>query len=142
MRVITKRLVTAAIAIFLFLSFNATAEETFKTTPVARKDGKWRIAYYEGGPYADYGHSLLETVKSLMAMGWIEHAALPDFNGDRTKAIWDWLSVNAKSEYLSFARDARYSAGWEDTARKKAARAILLRLSVKKDIDLVLAMGT
>ena len=114
----------------------------FSTTPRTNNGKKWRIGYYEGGEYIDYQKIFAETIKGMMALGWIEQANLPPQKGEQTKQLWDWLATKAKSRYLQFVKNAHYSANWDDKLRKKKAEAIIKRLNKKKGIDLMIAMGT
>jgi ABC-type uncharacterized transport system substrate-binding protein len=114
----------------------------FKTTPNLNDGKKWRIGYYEGGPYIDYQLIFAETVKALMKMGWLEEAVLPKLEGEETSGLWKWLATKAKSNYLNFVKDAHYNAKWEDKLRIETVEEIIHRLNTKKDIDLIIAMGT
>jgi ABC-type uncharacterized transport system substrate-binding protein len=120
----------------------AAGTPTFSTFPKKNGDKKWKIAYYEGGEYIDYKGELIATIKGLMESGWIEHSDIPEDKGESTKITWDWLSSKAKSNYLQFLKDGHYSAEWDDAVRKKMAGNIIDRLNQKKDIDLMIAMGT
>ncbi|WP_246804064.1 ABC transporter substrate-binding protein [Desulfosarcina cetonica] len=83
-----------------------------------------------------------ETVKALMKMGWIEEEPLPPLKGEETAGLWNWLTEHAKSEYLDFVKNAHYSAKWEDNERETTVNTIIKRLNTRKDIDLMIAMGT
>jgi ABC-type uncharacterized transport system substrate-binding protein len=120
----------------------AVQAEEFSTTPTTNNGKKWRIAYYEGGEYIDYQKIFTETVKGLMKQRWIEKADLPPLKGEQTKELWMWLARNAKSHFIEFVEDAHYSANWDDNLREKTKAIILKRLNDKKDIDLIIAMGT
>jgi ABC-type uncharacterized transport system substrate-binding protein len=125
-----------------FTSSFAADKGNFKTTPTLNKGKKWRIAYYEGGPYIDYQWIFAETIKALMKMGWIEPSQLPHLEGEETSGLWKWLATEAKSYYIDFVKDAHYNAKWEDDLRVKTVKTIIHRLNSKKDIDLLIAMGT
>lgn len=114
----------------------------FSTEPTTNNGQKWRIAYYEGGPYIDYQLIFAETVKGLMKMGWIEEEPLPKMEGEETVGLWKWLADHAASEYLQFVPNAHYSAKWEDDLREKTVKQVINRLNAAKDIDLIIAMGT
>jgi ABC-type uncharacterized transport system substrate-binding protein len=132
--------------IFAFLvnvSVMAADKGNFSTAPATAPDGKkWRIGYYEGGEYIDYQTTLTATAKGLMELGWIEKAEIPPQEGEQTKTLWNWLVADAKSNYIEFVQDAYYSANWNDEVRKKMPEEIISRLNQKKDIDLMIAMGT
>ena len=46
-------------------------------SPTLNKGKKWRIGYYEGGPWQDYRESLKAVAEGLMERGWIEKQTLP-----------------------------------------------------------------
>jgi len=113
------------------------------TAPTANKGAKWRLGYLEGGPYTNYQGSLQSMVQTLMDMGWIEQAPLPALeNSEDTQQLWSWLSTSARSDYLQFVPDAYWSAGWDNDRRRKNADQAVERLNVRRDIDLMMAMGT
>ena len=114
----------------------------FSTKPKNRGDKKWRIAYYEGGEYIDYQKIFMETIRGLMRLGWIEYTDIPQQEGEQTAQLWDWLSKNARSSFIEFIADGHYTANWDDEMRKKVADQLEDRLKNKKDVDLLIAMGT
>lgn len=133
--------------VFIFVmafAFQAVAADkgVFSTKPKTNGGKKWRIAYYEGGPYIDYQLIFAETVKALMEMGWLEKEPLPHLKGEETGGLWNWLASHAKSDYLKFVADGHYSAAWEDDKRERTVKKIIRRLSTAKDVDLIIAMGT
>jgi ABC-type uncharacterized transport system substrate-binding protein len=110
--------------------------------PVKNNGVKWRVALYQGGDYSDYSKILLATVKGLMAQGWIEAGGVPEPHTESTKRIWSWLCNDINSEYIDFLSDGFYSADWDDALRKNLKNQLLSRVENKKDIDLILAVGT
>ncbi|RJQ60515.1 MAG: ABC transporter substrate-binding protein [Desulfobacteraceae bacterium] len=135
------------IFLFVFLmlvSMPAAASEKgdFGMAPTLNNGKKWRVAYYEGGEYISYQQFLEVTINGLMRLGWIENSDIPPQKGEQTVEFWKWLANKAKSKYLEFVPDAHYSAKWDDKIREKMAAAIIKRVNDKKDIDLIIAMGT
>lgn len=120
----------------------ADAEPSFSTDPVKNNGKKWRIGYYEGGSYIDYQQILTATIRGLMDLGWIETTGIPPQEGEETEGLWQWLSDQARSDYLSFPVNAHYTANWNDALRPKVAAAVIERLNKTADIDLMLAFGT
>ncbi|WP_243359356.1 ABC transporter substrate-binding protein [Fundidesulfovibrio terrae] len=117
--------------------------EAADTAPAPRQEGKWRIAYVEGGTYENYQKVLKSFVRGLEKLGWIqadETFHKTSFPDDR--AMWAWLSQNARSDYLEFVPDAFWSANWEETARERNKDEAINRLRERRDIDAVIAMGT
>jgi ABC-type uncharacterized transport system substrate-binding protein len=129
---------------FIALSGFALAVDKgeFSTAPKTNNGNKWRIGYYEGGEYLNYQQVLIATVRGLMQLGWIETTEIPVQQGEQTKDLWNWMAKNLKSKYITFATDAHYSANWDDKTREKIAKEVIDRLNKKKDIDLIIAMGT
>ncbi len=131
--------------VFVFvasLSVLAADKGNFSTAPQTNNGKKWRIGFYEGGPYIDYQTTLIATLKGLMSLGWIKTAEIPPQQGEQTKELWNWLSTKTTSKYIEFAKDAHYSANWDKKLRKKMTAEVINRLNQKKGIDLIIASGT
>ena len=120
----------------------AVDKGNFSTTPTTHNGKKWRIGCYEGGEYIEYQQVFTATVKSLMDLGWIEKVDIPPQEGEQTRRLWQWLSEHAQSDYIEFVRDAHYSAQWNEDVRNRTVRTLIQRLNQKKDIDLMVALGT
>ncbi|ASC64037.1 hypothetical protein B9P52_06915 [Achromobacter denitrificans] len=118
------------------------AAQVFPTKPAAKPDGaKWRIGYFESGDYSEYPRTLRVTVEGLQKLGWLSLPAMPD--GLSGRQMWEFLADNARSDTLEFVRDAWWQPGNFDAAQRPAVReAIKQRLSTRRDIDLIIAMGT
>lgn len=116
----------------------------YPVTPRLNDGQKWRIGYCEGGPYLDYRQNLVETVRALMALGWIENEELPRFDDDSdTRRLWDWLASDGRSRFLRFVKDAYWSSDWDEAVLRPRNKAEMLkRLKTGNDLDLVIAMGT
>lgn len=100
---------------------------------------KWKIAYYEGGPFETYNTHLTNQVRSLMELGWIESKPLPKL--ESSKAIWEFLATQLTSPYIEFVEDGYYSGRWEKALRQKKHQALLKRLN-NNEFDMLWAMGT
>ncbi len=127
---------------FLLLCGIAPASEPdhFSTAPVTHDGAKWRIAYYEGGPYTEYEESFIAIVNALAELGWMEPApGLSAMASNRKR--WKWLARSANSDYLEFVDDAFYSANWDERCRETLRVRIIRRLKAG-DIDLIIAEGT
>ena len=113
------------------------------TSPVSNKGKKWRIGYYEGGPYFDYQTELKAIVKGLIKLGWVSAVKFPHLpDSETTIDLWRFLSSKIKSDYIEFVRNAYWSAEWDEDLRRKKRSEVFLRLNKLKDIDLVIAAGT
>ncbi len=141
-----------AIVVFLIFSIisvqvsMAADKDNFSVAPKTNNGNKWRIAYLEGGEYWEYLANLIPTVQGLMELGWIEKAEMPELDGSKTGELWKWMANNLKSKYIQFVEDAHYSSKWdkkkENNLREMNVKTILDRVNLKKDIDLIIAMGT
>ncbi len=101
---------------------------------------KWRIGYYEGGPYSDYTDTMRTLVKGLIASGWIDDQNPPEYFNESPKPYIEWL-IQCNSQYLSFRAADCYSANWNDK-RRIEIRGDLLEKLKSGTLDLVIAMGT
>jgi len=128
---------------FLFPNVYATEKGNFPVTPKMNNGKKWRVGYLEGGSYGNYPDNLRALVGALSDLGWAKKPVFPpSADAADTKQLWSWISRNLKSDYLEFVQDAYWSNSWDDSLRPKNRKLILDRLNRKKDIDLMLAMGT
>lgn len=112
--------------------------------PCLNHGKKWRIGYYEGGPWLDYQESLRVTVKGLMDLGWIEKMPFPDPpRSDRpsSQILWNWLSSSIRSQYIEFVPEAFWSADWNEEKRAYVKEDCIRHLQ-NGFVDLILAMGT
>jgi ABC-type uncharacterized transport system substrate-binding protein len=123
------------------LTANVNAED-FSDRPQVLPDKPWRVAYYQGGDYKDYYEYLSALTKGLSGLGWIEPLSLPGIPDKDSRKLWQWLSNNVESQYLEFVADGYYSGGWDHVVRKKVRNSLISRLNHRKDIDMVIAMGT
>jgi ABC-type uncharacterized transport system substrate-binding protein len=116
------------------------AADTAATAPHDNNGKKWRIAYCETDPYSNYSGTLYGILIGLEKLGWIQSIEkMPYTPGqDDTKLMWKWLSANPISSYIEFVPDAHYSL----IDGPEVEVNLLNRLKDKKDIDLVIAMGT
>ena len=131
------------LTIVLVLAFFTFNPAQAGVAPTLNNGEKWRVAYYEGGPYTDYKSTLAATLKGLVKLGWIEPFALPKNIDDAdTAKFWRYLAGHAKSDYLEFLADGFLSAGWNSVKRRENQKKMIHRLANGNDIDLIIAMGT
>lgn len=133
------------------LSFSvcfALDKKEYPTSPPAKIVKKLRIGFLQGGPYKNYGRTIIPTVEGLAELGWCEKISLDakqkagEFPIEDIDSMWKWLASNLKSNYIEFVADAFYSNNWDAELRKKTKISLIKRLKEKKDIDLIIAMGT
>jgi ABC-type uncharacterized transport system substrate-binding protein len=120
----------------------AVDKKEFSSLPRTNLGNKWRIAYLEGGEYENYFKYLSGTILGLMDLGWMEKSEIPKFKEETSRNLWNWLATKASSKYIEFIKDGYYSAKWDEGIRKQLKQNIVQRLNQKKDIDLIIAMGT
>ncbi len=134
---------TAVILIMALSSGFAADKKPYSASPPAHISKKWRIGYYEGGPYHNYPKTLIAIVQNLAGLGWIEPLTIPVQENDKdTDKLWAWLAANIRSRYIEFKTDAYYSYNWDKDRREKTKQLVLNRLKEHRDIDLLIAMGT
>lgn len=124
--------------VFVSLLFDSSI--CAKSSPPIVKGKKYRIGYYEGGPFSDYTHTMRTLVRGLMELGWIEKRSLPGYYEEMEKPYWDWL-IRCDSPFLSFKAEDSYSAGWDDQKRLSIRKELIKKLKASS-LDLVIAMGT
>ena len=128
--------------IVIFLVISASVAHA-GDKPVMNNGQKWRIGYYEGGPYINYPKVFKKIVAGLVKLGWMEPVVFPGTTDPAdTELLWKFLSQHAQSDYLSFEEDAFWSAGWSQETRDDCKMEIINRLNAKKDIDFMIAAGT
>ncbi len=109
-------------------------------SPLLNDGEKWRVAYYQGGNFADYTLSLEETIYSLSETGWVQQPQFPQ-DRENTSRTWQYLSTELDSDYIEFVDDAYWSANWNEDKRIQNKKQAIERLN-QGDIDLIIAMGT
>ena len=119
-------------------------KKNYPVKPTTNHGQKWRIGYLEGGPYSNYPLNLKALVFALADIGWVEKVdSIPQESETDTSLMWQWISKNIRSNYITFVSDAFWSSNWDINAlRIQNQRAVIKRLNTRKDIDLMLAMGT
>lgn len=135
-------LVMAVAIMFTGPTWSVERKDNFSYQPITNSGKKWRIAYYQGGPSNAYYPYLVATVKGLINLGWIGVLEIPVSKEQDTKSLWYWLANNIKSDYIEFVANAYYTANWDSSIRATMKKNIIDRLKTKKDIDLIIAMGT
>jgi hypothetical protein len=132
------------LGLLLCVPVYAADKRHYSITPKTNHGQKWRIGYLEGGPYSNYPLNLKALVSALADMGWIEKTEnIPQPDETDSSSMWLWLSRNIKSDYITFVADAYWSSSWDEKkVRPKNRKALIERLTTRRDIDLMLAMGT
>ena len=87
------RVIIILVAMLLSLPFQADVGHG-KTDPVLNNGKKWRIAYYDGGPYSNYQLTLISTIQGLVKLGWIDSVDFPvNIDESSNRPIW-WQLKN------------------------------------------------
>lgn len=141
----SSRVFLYALVLLLIFSWQSPlSAEDISPPPSLNNGKKWRIGYYEGGPWQDYRESLKVTVEGLMARGWIEKKPLPFVSSSdipSTYPLWNWLASSVKSQYIEFVTDAFWTSDWKEDIRQTSRENCVQRLQ-ERYVDLILAMGT
>lgn len=133
--------VLLCLAAMLHSAEPAGSSDRFRVTPTTRNGQKWRIGYYEGGPYINYPLNLRAIAEGLAELGWMEKTVIADLpHADDAERVWMALA-KAKSDYLQFVPNAFYSANWDETLRSRNRADLIGRLQ-DKQLDFMIAMGT
>lgn len=128
-----RRVFCVLLCVFLF-PFQAFSSETAEKT--------WRVIYVEGGPFTNYQQTLAHTARGLQKLGLIDNGAVEiPKDSESCSDMWLWLADNAKGR-LRFMRDGHYSAEWDSGARQPLKEAIIDRVRNRKDVDMIICMGT
>ena len=107
--------------------------------PKLNNGEKWKVGYYESGPYSDYIMFLDVILLGLNKLKWIEYEKMPDFKNH--KDSWEWVCNNIKSEYIEFVKEAYWSDNFDNILRIKNKEKFLRSYKNLK-LDLVLTLGT
>lgn len=112
--------------------------------PVHAEQGKrLRLAYVEGGYFADYPLILKGITLGLQQNGYIENGYVPlPENGKIAQKMWRWLHNYAGGNKIEFVQDACYSAEWDEQKRMEIKESLIKRVREKKDIDMIITVGT
>lgn len=111
--------------------------------PIKREDGrKFKMAFVDIDPYNETFRMMYYVIESLKADGWISYDTLPydpEVDAD-TLDMLNWLADNAESEYMEFDKDVHYYTTVD--TEEEIYESLKTHIEVKKDVDLVLALGT
>ncbi len=147
MRVLKRCLIMAMLVpvlVFSGLGRGRAQRSPWPTDPVTNHGKPWRLGYLEGGPWPNYLNLLEGMMKAMMDLGWLVPRSLPvidPYPGD-TRKLWHWAATHITSRYLKFVDDAYWSCGWDAVRRREVGNAVIKRLNSRRDIDLMIAMGT
>lgn len=145
-----------AIIISMILISTTRTIQADDTTPITNNGKKWKLGYYEGGPYTNYPLHLRALVDGLVQLGWMEKVSIPnlkeialelgkhktkDMDPNNSTLIWKWLAKHARGKYIQFIENACWSANWDRILRVKNQKEVIARLK-KRDFDLMISMGT
>lgn len=130
---LSRRTILLFIALFLF---------SFCALPAYASPKIWRAIYVEGGPFSNYQQLLAHTARGLEELGLIDDGKVAVPSGtESTREMWQWLSGNAGGR-IEFVADGHYSAEWDAEARLRTKEAVIQRIRTRKDVDMVICMGT
>jgi ABC-type uncharacterized transport system substrate-binding protein len=131
---------TLLILAILFGMIQSSAQQNDKNAPIRNGSKKWRIAYCQSGPYLNYTGTLFYLVQGLQKLGWLNNVdGIPyTWGNDDSRAVWDYLRKEDIGSYIEFVEDGFYSFSEGEDVEANAIE----RLTQKKDIDLIIVMGT
>lgn len=124
-----------------YVSVDAQAADNYSTRPKLHQGRKWRVGYYEGGPYVNYPANLYALLKGLKELGWLKNE-IPAFQPQTSDARSLWQVLAGMSEpYLQFESQSFWSAEWNEHKRTQNRAEAMRQLQGKK-LDFMIAMGT
>lgn len=136
------------ILIFIF-ALGTVSTNAGKTTDNSNKSlttegRKWRIGYCETEPFSNYAQTLYYILQGMGEYGSIKNAdQVPYTQGqDDTTEIWKWISTHDMGEYIEFPQDAYFTLSKIQTEKGKNPEDTVIERLQKKDLDLVIVMGT
>ena len=139
----TMKIIAAVVIIGLGMQASTGLANASSTAPITNHGMKWRIGYYEGGPYINYPVNLRTIVAGLVELGWMAPVTIPRVEDETlSEPVWDYIAQHAKSNYIEFVPDGYWCAEWDSKKRVEIKEAIIHRLNENKDIDFMIAMGT
>ena len=104
---------------------------------------RWRILYYQAGPYELYTKNLYHIIEALYSTGWITLPYSTTIETSQADILWKWCIEHAgKSGYIEFLKNGYYDGDWNDEKNDKIQQEIINRCNNKKDVDLIIAAGT
>lgn len=122
---------------------NSSGSVTRAYLPVKREDGrKFKMAFVDIDPYNETFRMMYYVIESLKADGWLTYDSMPfDPNTDSdTLEMMNWLAENAQSEYMTFDKDLHFYT--TVSTEEQIHDTLKEHIEVKKDVDLVLTLGT
>ena len=114
-----------------------------KDLPQTNNGKPWRIAYCQSGEFVNYASTLYALANGLSELGWIDIQGLPYTPGQKeARLMWEWLATHSGG-YVEFVPDAYYSLEKNSTGENgETPQQIVAKLTARRDIDLILVMGT
>ena len=64
----------------LLLSACFLNNDEFNTQPLTNNGKKWRIGYFEGGPFSGYPKTLIALIQGLTELGWLNEIQFPELD--------------------------------------------------------------
>lgn len=122
---------------------SSTGSITRAYQPIKREDGrKFKMAFVDIDPYNETFRMMYYIIESLKADGWLTYEDMPfDPNTDSdTLQMMNWLADNAQSEYMTFDKDVHFYT--TVSTEEQIHDTLKEHIEVKKDVDLVLTLGT
>lgn len=135
-------LIILCLCYILFSIYNRDVDSLGKFPPCLNRGKKWKIGYFQSGSSRNHSSFLKNYIDGLVEMGWLEKVdwkKLP--KNSKSEDIWHFLAENMHSEYLKIDKKYFWSSNWSLRKRKILRKQVLATLQ-KKELDLILAVGT
>ena len=112
--------------------------------PLRAPDGSpARVALVISGEYSVYQKMLQAIARGLSQIQVIENGNPPiPLGTEDLTPVWQWLVDNAGGDDIQFLKDGIYDYQWGRVNQQEVTNKLLERLKTKKDVELIIVMGT
>lgn len=139
---LTATIIIVCLTFVIFQAWEKTFFSSDEFQPCLNNGKKWKIGYLQGGKAQRFELTLRNFIDNMAKLGWLEPV---DWSGLPKSATaenaWNYLAENMQSKYLRISKRHFWNYDWSLVKRRENRKDILKQLG-RKEIDLMLAMGT
>ena len=134
------------LCLFIPASQSGAKSQNISLSPITNNGKKWRVAYCGMRKSINHPWNLQAIVYGLKSLGWIrlDHTfPWPKTGQTDSNPMWKWLTTQKDAPYVEFLADGYYyTEGTDPKKCTQIADQLIDRCNRKKDIDLIIVMGT
>jgi len=134
------------LCLFIPASQSGAKSQNISLSPITNNGKKWRVAYCGMRKSINHPWNLQAIVYGLNSLGWIrlDHTfPWPKTGQTDSSPMWKWLTTQKGNPYVEFLADGYYyTEGTDPKKCTQIADQLIDRCNRKKDIDLIIVMGT